>query len=104
MLVALSSNAGSVLRFHVRLIRLADQRDLVHGRVHHRRHENLRALTERLAARLSKMRKKPHLALLQRSNEQRRSGHASTSMALIFADPAPSPEVLIPVNISRTQH
>jgi len=89
---------------HVRLIGVADQRDLVHGRVHHRRHQNLRALSERLTARLAQVRQELHLALLQRSNKQRRSGHASSSVTLIFTNPRPSPEAPIPVNISRTQH
>src|SRR6266508_1668016 len=47
---------------------------------------------------------KIHLTLFQRTNEQRRSGRASTSVALIFTDPMLSPEDLIPVNLSRTQH
>jgi len=87
---------------HVRFIGLADQRDLVHGRVHHRRHQNLRTLAQPLPTRLSQVRQKLHLALFKRSNEQRWSGHGSTSVALIFTDSMPSPEALIPVNRSRT--
>ena len=89
---------------NVRFIGLTDQRDLIDRRVHHRRHQNLRPLTESLAARFSKVRQELHLTLFQRANEQRRSGHASTSMALIFTDSMPSPEDPIPVNLYRTQH
>ena len=46
---------------HVRFVGLADQRDLVHGRVHHRRHQNLRTLAQPLPARLSKVRQKLNL-------------------------------------------
>ena len=54
--------------------------------------DDLRPLAERLAARFAKVGKELHLALLQRSNEQRWSGHAPTSMALIFTNPRPLPE------------
>ena len=75
----------------VRLIDLTNQRDLIDRCVHHRRHQNLCALAECLAARFSKVRQELHLTLFQRANEQRRSSHASsTSMALIFTDPKTS--------------
>src|SRR2546430_2320106 len=53
---------------------------------------------------LAQVRQEIYLALFQRTNEQRRSGRASTSVALIFTDPMLSPEDLIPVNLSRTRH
>jgi len=89
---------------NVRFIGLTDQRDLIDRRVHHRRHQNLRTLAQPLPTRLSQVRQKLHLALFKRSNEQRWSGHGSTSVALIFTYPIPSPEDPIPVNLYRTQH
>jgi len=55
---------------HACLVRLADQRYLVDGRLHHRDKQNLRALTQCLPARLPQMRKKLHFALFRWANEQ----------------------------------